>query len=291
MIGAGKAGTTALWSWLREHPQIYLSRIKEPRYFADDMPGLMMRIASEAEYLALFNEAGPEHLAIGEASTQYIFSANAVSNIRVFNPAARLVVTLRNPVDMAPSAHGEFCHWFLEDELDFETAWRKFLFRRLHDLPDPPSWRFAGPWPEMCLLSKSVAKTLAVFPRENIHFVFYDDIVENPLMVYRDLLSFLDVSLDERSEFPVVNANKRFRSRWLGRLMQQPPPLLHALKNRLEGLPVFDRIWFRLQRMNIFYAPRPPIRDAFRTELVEYFRADVVQLQELTGRDLAHWHH
>jgi len=58
MIGAGKAGTTALWSWLREHPQIYLSRINEPRYFADDMPHLMMRIASEAKYLPLLMAPG-----------------------------------------------------------------------------------------------------------------------------------------------------------------------------------------------------------------------------------------
>jgi len=54
--------------------------------------------------------------------------------------------------------------------------------------------------------------------------------------------------------------------------------------------PIFDLIWFRLLRMNTFYAPRPPIRDAFRTEMVKYFRPDVVQLQELTGRDLTHWH-
>lgn len=193
MIGAGKAGTTALWSWLREHPQIYLSRINEPRYFADDMPHLMMRIASEAKYLPLFNGAGPEHLAIGEASTQYIFSANAVSNIRAFNPAARLIVTLRNPVDMASSAQGEFCHWFFKDGFDFEAAWRKILLRRLHGLPDPPSWRLAGPWPDMCCLSKSVAKTLALFPRKNIHFVFYDDIVTNPIIVYREILRFLIV--------------------------------------------------------------------------------------------------
>ena len=71
--------------------------------------------------------------------------------------------------------------------------------------------------------------------------------------------------------------------------MQQPPHV-HNLKNRHAGWPVFDRIWFRLLRMKTFYAPRPPIRDAFRTEMVEYFRADVVQLQELTGRDLTHWH-
>jgi len=123
MVGAGKSGTTSLYTWLSDHSQIFMSPNKEPRYFATDMPELINRVATEAEYLSLFEKAELQHLAVGEASTQYIFSQDAIPNIRDFDPQARLIVTLRNPVEMAPSAHSEARFWFFEDEADFEAAW------------------------------------------------------------------------------------------------------------------------------------------------------------------------
>ena len=82
IVGAGRCGTTALYEYLRAHPRIFMPAVKEPRFFADDMPGLMNRVASLPEYLRLFRGARPEHLAVGEASPQYVYSSTAIGNIR-----------------------------------------------------------------------------------------------------------------------------------------------------------------------------------------------------------------
>jgi hypothetical protein len=130
IVGAGRSGTTALWRYLSEHPRVFMPRVKEPRFFADDMPGLMNRVAALEDYLALFEDATEEDVAVGEASPQHLYSRTAIRNIREFAPQARLVVMLRNPVEMARSAHAECLYWFVEDEPDFERAWRLQARRR-----------------------------------------------------------------------------------------------------------------------------------------------------------------
>lgn len=290
IVGAGKCGTTALWHWLREHPRIFMSALKEPRFFADDMPDLLGRVSSRADYLALFVGAEPRHVVVGEASVHYLFSRTAPANIRAFDPHARIVVALRNPVDMAHASHSEYLYWCLEEEPDFETAWRLHAERSLRGAAPPVVWSKAGPWPEMCRLGDQVERLLAVFPREQVHFVVYDDLVADPRSVYEGVLAFLHVPSDGRTLFPRRNANKVLRSRLFARLIGQ-----HARVGAISGKHVgrgsrSPDVWGRLIRLNTSIAPRPAMRDEFRLELVEHFREDVDRLADLVGRDLEHWH-
>ncbi|GAH41694.1 unnamed protein product, partial [marine sediment metagenome] len=91
---------------------------------------LMNRIPTLDRYLALFTRASSSDLAVGEASPQYLYSKTAIRNVRDFEPNARLIVMLRNPIDLAQAAHMECLYWGVENETNFERAWRLQAMRR-----------------------------------------------------------------------------------------------------------------------------------------------------------------
>ena len=123
IIGAPKSGTTALSQYLKEHPNIFFSRVKEPHFF--DLDTSKRLKADLPTYLSLFSEAEPDrHKAVGEGSTGYLFSKVAVSEILKFNPNSKFIVMLRNPVELVQAWHSEMYYEGVENISDFEGAWR-----------------------------------------------------------------------------------------------------------------------------------------------------------------------
>ncbi len=291
IVGAGRCGTTALYEYLRAHPKVFMPVVKEPRFFADDMPGLMNRVASSLEYLRLFRGAGPRHLAVGEASPQYMYSRSAIGNIREFEPDARLIVMLRNPVDMARSAHTECVYWSVEDEPDFEKAWRLQPLRRKGlRVPRACSQVTVLLWADMARLGLQVERLLGVFPRVQVKFILFEDFARDTSAVYEDVLAFLGVPSGGRTRFPRVNESRRNRIGWLGRMLLNPPRGLLPLRRSALRTPLLRSMWSLVQRLNTAGSERRPLRSEFRRELVEEFRDDVEKLSALIGRDLSHWH-
>ena len=121
LAGAPKCGTTSLSEYLRAHPNVFMCCPKEPFYFDDDLTRIHA-VGSFDDYLALFRNCGEEHLAVGEASTCYLFSRNAMKRIHAFNDEAKIIVMFRNPADFLPSLHAELLFNFNEDQEDFTEA-------------------------------------------------------------------------------------------------------------------------------------------------------------------------
>src|SRR6187551_2293912 len=125
IIGAPKSGTTSLYEYLEGHPEVFMSPVKEPGYFSGDVNREHRRRfsypADEAKYLALFADARDEKR-LGEASTRYILSPAAAAQVKDFQPDARIVAILRNPVEMIHSLHGELVSTGDEDITDFAEA-------------------------------------------------------------------------------------------------------------------------------------------------------------------------
>ena len=121
IVGAPKCGTTSLYGWLSQHPNVYMSPIKEPGFFSPDS---LHRPGTLARYEALFAKAGAEHEIVGEASTNYLYSREAVPRVLEYNPKAKFIVCVRNPVEMAPSLFAQRV-WEGRDTVKcFEDAWR-----------------------------------------------------------------------------------------------------------------------------------------------------------------------
>jgi len=104
LVGAPRSGTTALYTYLKSHPEIFMSPIKETQFFAADLLGEHRPIRTWAEYLNCFSGAQSEKR-IGEASALYLSSRSAPAAIKAFCATARIIVILRNPVDMMYSLY------------------------------------------------------------------------------------------------------------------------------------------------------------------------------------------
>ena len=108
IVGAPKCGTTSFYHYLRQHPQIFMPDNKEPHYFGSDLKKRSDEfIKTEEEYLSLFKDADSSQMA-GEASTFYLYSKAAQKEIKGFNPHAKIIIMLRNPIDFLHSLRISF---------------------------------------------------------------------------------------------------------------------------------------------------------------------------------------
>ncbi|HEX3236562.1 MAG TPA: sulfotransferase [Gemmatimonadales bacterium] len=292
IVGAPKCGTTALYEYLRTHPNIFMPRIKEPHYFARDL-GTYPRIKTLDEYTQLFAERAPQHLIAGEASVYYLRSSVALGNIHAFNPDARIIAMFRNPVDMVYSLHSQLLYVSEENVSDFEAAWRLQDRRRQgHDLPPASRGSFLVQYQEVGRFGTQVERLLSTFPGAQVKLILYDDFAASPRSVYDDVIRFLGIPHDDRTEFPQINENKKARMPWLRDFYRKPPPALRgaiqSLKRAVgaEGISAAKKAMVDL---NTVRARRPPLAPEFRAELVGVFQEEVRLLSRLLNRDLSHW--
>ena len=292
IVGAPKCGTTALYEYLRPHPNIFMSKVKEPHFFARDL-GTYPFIKTPEEYARLFAGAGERHLRVGEASVYYLRSAVAIANIREFNPEARLIAMFRNPVDMLHSFHAQLLYVAEESESDFETAWRLQEQRRQGiGLPPRSRGAFLVQYRELARFGTQTERLLSIFPREQAKLILYDDFATSPQAVYDEVIRFLEIPHDRRTEFPRINEGKRARLAWLRDFYRKPPPPLRSavrgLKRAIGGESI-DSMARKIVALNTVTERRPPLSPEFRAELVETFRQEVALLSRLMQRDLSHW--
>ncbi len=291
LAGAPKCGTTALSEYLRAHPNVFMPYPKEPSYFADDMIHFDAVTTLDA-YLRLFEKRRPQQTAIGEASVWYLYSKNALGNIKRFNPNAKIIVMFRNPIDFVQSLHAHLLFSFIEDRTDIEEAWALQEERR--NGRSIPNRSFAPEflqYREAANFGDQLERLLTIFPREQVMCVIYDDFVQNPRRVFLEVLNFLGVPDDGRKDFPKINQRKTHRSHSFGAFLIQPPARLRAgwkLLKRLFGNEISQAIDYMI-RANSLPDTRGPMPLALRDLMVEEFGPDVAKLSSLIGRDLSFW--
>ncbi len=296
IIGAPKCGTTALSEYLRSHPEVYFSTPKEPYFFCRDIvPAHLAAAQTEEEYLGLFQGAQAHHKAIGEGSVSYLYSQEAPGRIRGWQPEARLIAMLRRPVDLVHSLYWQLVYNGIENAPDFETAWQwQAERRRGRRLSRAMSERPAlAQYGEIGRLGAQLERLLQVFPRQQVQVILYDDFRQYPARVYGEVLEFLGLAHDGRSEFPRVNARKGVRwprvQRLVGRLRYSR--LAAAAAEAGHKVLRVERFLLlpRLLRLNVSDEQPRSLSESFESELVEFFRDDVRLLSELLKRDLQHW--
>jgi hypothetical protein len=291
VAGAPKCGTTALVQYLGSHPQVYFSPMKEPHYFATDIPGLR-NVTHEEDYEALFEGAKETHRAIGEGSVFYLYSEEALARILSYEPDARVIVMLRNPVELIPSLHSQYIYSRNEDVTDLGQAWELIEARaRGQHIPrlcrDPKLLRYD----RVARLGEQLERLIALFSPERVMWIFFDDFIRDTRQEYLRTLRFLGLDDDEKQAFPAVNQNKRHRLGALGDFTQRPPrPLVNAGLRVKEALGI-QRLGLlnRLRRINRIGGRRPALAPEVRHTILEAYRDDIRHLSRLTGRSLDRW--
>ncbi|MEM7167637.1 MAG: sulfotransferase domain-containing protein [Planctomycetota bacterium] len=293
VIGARKAGTTSLYYALAQHPQIFMSPVKEPRFFTfEGSPPAFRKpaaakwdfvaITDRAEYQALFAGAAPHQLC-GEASPIYSSGyrcEETADNIQRTIPAAKLIMILRHPAERAWSEFhyqrqlgNEPCP-SLEEALACEDAPHRAAIS-----PDLLYFRTG-------LYSAHLKHYYDRFPPEQIRVFLYEDWQQEPETVLEGAVCFLELEsghgFNVERHNPTIHVRSRRLARWLEtesapRKVARavlPGRLRHALSRRL-------RRW-------TYTRPRP-MPSALRRELTTLYRDDIESLQALIGRDLSHW--
>jgi hypothetical protein len=288
VVGAFKSGTTALYEYLRAHPQIFMCVPKEPMYFGADLTPRYRRM-TEQEYLALFADAQPGQRA-GEASPWYLYSHSAPAEIAHFAPDARIIVMLRNPVDVMHAQHGQLVFNRREDITDFAAALEAEPARRRGErIPGDAIRPEALYYRHSVHFAEQLRRWLDVFGRERVHVIVFDDFVADPRTAYRGVLEFLGVDPDVQIDFAVHNPSQQARSRLLQRLVFAPPRPLRGLYGRLRRLGLAHRLRDVLVSFNSRRSRRPAMDPQLRRRLVEELAPQVRELGELIGRDLSAW--
>ena len=294
IVGAPKCGTTALAHYLAEHPQVFFSDPKEPFFWSADYPGLADQHALQNldDYLALFEKAGAQHRVVAEGSTNTLRSDCAVERIVGFDPEARFVAMLRDPVEVAHSFHMEQVYVLNEDQPDFETAWRLQASRAQgRDIPRAcraPQFLQYG---AIGRYGEQVESLLRHVGRDAVLFIRFEDFRDDPARVYRQTLAFLGLDDDGRIEFPVVNASHKHRSRFIAGMVLDPPAFLKVPVWRLRThlrrarYPLIERIKTHLRQPS----RRDAVSPELRAEMRAYFHSDLLKLERLLGWDLSSW--
>lgn len=282
IIGAGKSGTTSLHEYLKQHPQVYMSPLKEPNFFAYDGKAANSRWATNypvkdiEAYLALFRGVTDE-IAIGEASPTYLFSPVAPERIRQYLPAVRLLAILRHPVERAYAAFQMRLRNGREPLGDFAAAVRAEREGRRDELPLPFRYVNAG------MYHGFLKRYYDRFDQRQIRVYLFDDLRADPNGMLRDIFRFLGAddtfAPDTSIQYNVGRGVPRYRRLNMG--------LSWAIW-RLEPLRLgLGRPLKAMKQRNL--VEPPPLAPVLRQELIELYRDDILKLQDLIQRDLSAW--
>lgn len=293
VIGAPKAGTTALHEALRPHPRLYMSEVKEPKFFLSDGPPptkggpgdaqtYREHVWRRADYEALFAAAPPGTLR-GESTPLYLHDRAAQQRIRQLLPDCRLITMLRDPVDRAHSnwAHlwaaglepiGDVVAACAAEERRIAAGWAAF-------------WRYI----DLGRYGAQLQHLFKLFPHEQVLVLRYRDLKDEPVATLDRICAFLDVEPGLLDGVPQANVTPHVENSAGTRVLRTvlrfgatvgpyaPVGVRHAVRRPFLHALTKDR------------PPRRPLTPEQREQLIPYFAEDVRLLERVTGRHFADW--
>jgi len=306
VVGAPKAGTTSLYHYLDQHPDVYMSPIKEPNYFAAEIrpenfsPDLHQWVEAELravrlyldsetlqkrfgglilewqDYVRLFQEAQGQ-AAVGEASACYLWSATAANRIAQKMPHAKIIMILRHPAERAYSQYLQNLASGL-----IEGSFRKQIQKSAHS--EPKLFSPMNPLLGFGLYYHQVKRFLTVFPGEQVLVSFYEDYLSNPANFIAEIFRFLGVDSDFR-----LDLSQRY--------LEPQVPRLRGTTQLLQKMGVWQfarkltpsSLHGSLRQVVFKKRSRLALSADDRAFLMDFYREDVNQLSSLLHRDLSHW--
>lgn len=301
-----KSGTTALYTMLRRHPQIYMPDNKEPWFLAEELRsraslrprGTGWTPETMEDYLSLFDGARPEQR-VGEASALYLWSHTAARAIANLQPAGRIVTVLREPASFLRSLHLQFVQVYIEPQKDLRKALSLEPARRQgRNLGRNDYWPGATFYSDHVRYVDQLRRYEELFSAEQMLVLIYDDFRRDNEATIREVLRFLEV--DDTVPIAVQDANPtvRVRARRLHELVHAvavgQTPVAKALNATARTLapPKLSRESAIAIRDRIFFDRPSPPDEELMLELRRRFKPEVEALSEYLGRDLVKlWHY
>lgn len=281
IVGAPKSGTTSLYYYLQEHPEVEMSREKEPDYFSYDsiqkqgMYYSNQRINSEEKYHSLFNKKS-KGVIFGEASVSYLFYNKVANRIKQYNADAKIIIMLRNPIDRA------FSHYLMDFRLglvsdSFENIINKTSKHKNAQL-------FYQQYIEVSEYSNQIERYLKEFNINNILFIDYEDFKKDARRVVRNVYDFLDINSEYKAD--VHKKHNIFtmpKNNFIRRLYS-----FIFVRNILTFL-LHKKIISSIRSLLFKHNKKPVLSEDIRKQLQQYFKKDILRLNHLMNKDFAKW--
>ncbi len=294
LLGAAKAGSVSLYHYLNQHPQIFMARNNGNSFFAletidraanfnapPDRHWLAYNcVWTIDDFWAQFDGASAAQR-LGDASPIYLSSPLAPERMHHYVPDAKLIAILRHPVERAFANYEHFRRAGLEPLTTFEAA--------LAAEPERICLGW-GPWlhwfyREMGFYTQQIKRYLQFFPREQLKLFLFEDWHSDPLQLVQSIYDFIDVEPTFVPDLKRRNVGGSPKWGWLRELMIRPNPLKSVI-NTILPTSVRHPIRDRLHQANTI---RPTLNPTTRRTLLDDYRADILELSDLIGRDLSHW--
>lgn len=293
VIGAGKSGTTSLYQYLKQHPQIFTSPRKEPRFFSyegealnfNDPSSSKVSVVTDIEtYCSLFKDATNE-IAIGEASTWYLSSPKAPERINHHVPDIKLIAVLRDPVERA---YSHYCH-LRRDEAEPITDFVQAMSAEEQRIKNnwSPHWHYK----QQGFYYTHLKRYFNLFDRDQIKVYLFEDFTHNTLEVVQDIFHFLDV---DESFVPNVSIKYNLSGIPKNRVLHQfltkrfwKNKQSKTIADRFLKLGFNQYIQARVMQLNLNQNPK--LSSKSRKYFVEVYKEDILKLQDLINKDLTQW--
>jgi hypothetical protein len=292
IVGAAKAGTTSLYEYLKQHPDICLPldpKRKEPTYFVDSYTG----VRDYNDYLSLFAH-GRGSKAIGEASTAYLYSEESPGWIKSVLGDIKIIILLRNPAKRAFSLYTWMVREGWENAKTFEDALAQEPVRlkdpnfHEHCLEFFPDYLYFGSG----LYTHQVARYFTTFGKERVRVYLFEEFVKNPVATCQDVFDFLDVDRTFVPRIEVYNEGRvpfsiglQFYMQSISMGQRAGYPVRLLLPKPYRG-PVLGYVKWLNQR----FGKKTTISPAAYQSLMARYLDDIRQLEQLLGRDLSIWY-
>lgn len=294
IVGAIKSGTTALYHYLGQHPDVRLSSRQEPNFFAFMGEQVDFRgpggvaapinrtsVTEPDDYDALY--ASGRGTCIGDISPVYLCWPTAATNIASYAPEAKIVMVLRNPVERAFSSYTHL----LRDQAEPLPTFRQALLAEPGRVRD--HWGFLWRYISVGRYAAQVERYMGHFPSEQLLILLYDDLKADAARVVSEIQQFIGVddrfTADVRARYNVTGLP---RSRTLHKLLSRQHVLKRAVK-RLTTKGGRQRLQALRARADSRNLVKPELSDDDRNFLVAELGDDVLRLATLIDRPLDHW--
>ncbi|MGF1479793.1 MAG: sulfotransferase domain-containing protein [Cyanophyceae cyanobacterium] len=293
VIGAAKAGTTSLYTYLQQHPQIYLSPVKETNFFAMEGENLNYKYPASKTidnylsqcqtdlhtYQKLFEGVSDEK-AIGEISPMYLYETQAPERIHHYIPDVKLIAILRNPVDRAYSGFLHTIRDNLEPIADFEQAIQEEPKRR------ESNWWWGFFYVHPGFYYEQLTRYFQKFERSQIKIYLYEDFQKQPTPLLQDLFRFLQVN---ESFMPDMSAKYNVtgipRNKVLYKALNQRNLFTLALRLLLPS-KLYESFTTDIKNRSL---TKPELTSDVRKHLIQVYKEDILKLQDLLQKDLSAW--
>lgn len=289
IAGAPKSGTSAIVNYLSQHPNVFISNPKEPLFFATDYN--FRPITKFGDYINLFSSSKPMHYRIGEGSSWYFYSSDAFTNILNSAPDSKIIIILRNPVDLILSLHQHWLHALVEDQKDFTTAWNLqderqsglFIPKHCRDK------RFLH-YRELGSLDKYLPNLLENFPSNQVLVLIYEEFFNDIQNQFQKVLKFLDLNDTVDINFKIVNDAQVFRNDHLRKVLCKTPMSIRNLYTKIRVVSGFKWLPNMLDIILKNKGTKFTLSNEQRLYFSDVFDNHVVKVEELLGRKIPSWH-